>query len=100
MNNNNVDEDDDDDQIESVGNITVNNNPPAAHPGNKQAASDRGGQKRRKTKKTGVGAGRGQGFTEAEQYTMLELIGEIKPIGPDRWDTVTDRFNRVHPNPG
>ena len=100
----NNDDDEDDDQIEpgSPGASAVNSNPPTAQQqGNRQtAASERGGRKRRKTKKSGAGAGRGQGFTEAEQYTMLELIEELKPIGSDQWDIVTDRFNRIHPNPG
>ena len=83
------------------------NQPPAAatmrieRPEQPVTRINRGNKKRQKSaKRNGAGAGRGQGFTEAEQSTMLELIEELKPIGHDQWDMLTERFNRIHPNPG
>ena len=67
----------------------------------RRGGGGRGRAKRGGGANSGGGAARrGQGFTEAELNTMLDLIQEMLPIGNELWDQLTDRFNQAHRYPG
>ena len=42
----------------------------------------------------------GQRFTQAETNTLLDLIEDMMPMGPEQWESIRDQFNEAHPKPG
>jgi len=43
---------------------------------------------------------RGRGFTVAEIDSLLEIIDDVLPIGPNDWDRVTERHCTFYPGLG